>query len=307
MTAPRITLAVLAYNQSAFIDAAVRSAIGQECEPVEILLSDDASADDSFERMSALAQAYQGPHQVVVRRNPRNLGIGAHYNELVRAARGSLVITMAGDDISAPDRVARIASTWDESQGRLDLIASHLHDMTQDGGIAGVLRVDDLSRWHGASDWARQRPYVVGAAHAFTKRLFDTFGPLDDRITYEDQIITFRALMSGGAATIDLPLVNYRRGGVSARAHSPQVRRDRAAMLNARQLVENAQLLQDARTAGVLDIVGETLRQEQRRLHYFEQLLNAPDRGTRWRAFASAHDVPWGWRWRKFWFCIAPR
>jgi hypothetical protein len=146
----------------------------------------------------------------------------------------------------------------------------------------------------------------VGAAHAFTKRLFERFGPLDERITYEDQIITFRALLGGGAVTIDAPLVDYRRGGVSARAQSPQDRRARAAMLNMRQLVENAQLLHDAGTAGVLEVVGETLRKEQRRLHYFERLLNAPDRAARWRIFTGAHEVPWNWRWRKFWFCVAP-
>lgn len=307
MTPPRITLAVLAYNQSGFIDAAVRSALDQDCEPVEILLSDDASTDDSFERMSALARGYQGPHHVVVRRNSHNLGIGAHYNELVRAARGSLIITMAGDDISASDRVTRVTSAWDDSHGRLDLIASHLHDMTQDGHVCGVLRVDDLSQWRSASDWARKRPYVVGAAHAFTKRLFDRFGPLDERLTYEDQIITFRALLGGGAVTLDRPLVRYRRGGVSARAPSPQERRARAAMLNTRQLVENTQLLKDAARADVLGVVGDTLHKEHRRLDYFDRLLHAPDRRNRWRAFAGAHDVPWGWRWRKFWFCMASR
>ena len=45
---PRITLAVLAYNQSHFIEDAVRSALGQVCEPVEVLLSDDASPDTTF-------------------------------------------------------------------------------------------------------------------------------------------------------------------------------------------------------------------------------------------------------------------
>jgi len=107
---PRITLAVLAYNQSATIDTAVQSALGQQCEPVEVLLSDDASPDDTFDKMQAAASAYTGPHQVVVRRNARNLGIGEHYNEVMRAARGRLIVMMAGDDISTPDRVARTAA-----------------------------------------------------------------------------------------------------------------------------------------------------------------------------------------------------
>lgn len=307
MSPPRITLAVLAYNQAPCIDAAVGSALAQTCEPVEILLSDDGSTDDSFTRMSSLAARYRGPHQVVARRNEQNLGIGGHYNEIVRVARGSLIVTMAGDDISVPERVARIAAAWDERGGRVDLIASHLIDMTQEGQLAGILRVDDLSRWHGAADWARARPHVIGAAHAFTKRLFERFGPLDKRLSYEDQIMTFRALVSGGACTIDAPLVHYRRGGISARAPSSEARRARAATLNTRQLVENEQLLRDARTAGVLDDVGPALERNGARLRYFDRLLQAPDLPARLRTFASARGVPWGWRLRKFWFCVGPR
>ncbi len=52
---PRITLVVFAYNQSAMIDAAIDSALVQVCEPIEILLSDDASPDDTFARMQARA------------------------------------------------------------------------------------------------------------------------------------------------------------------------------------------------------------------------------------------------------------
>lgn len=303
--APRITLTVLAYNQSAYIEEAVRSALGQQCEPVEILLSDDASTDDTYARMSALAAAYQGPHTVILRRNERNLGIGGHYNSLVSAARGQLIVTMAGDDISTPDRVARIAAAWDQSARQLDLIASHLHDMTAEGNTAGTLRVDDLARWRSPADWVRQRPHVIGAAHAFTKRLFDRFGPLGDGVAYEDQIITFRALLSGGACTIDAPLVHYRRGGISARPSTAEARRARMALQNARHLAETEQLLRDAAAAQVLGVVGPALRHEQIKLRYFERLLSAASLAERLRTLAGAHDVPWGWRWRKFWSASA--
>jgi glycosyltransferase involved in cell wall biosynthesis len=307
VTAPRITLAVLAYNQSSCIEAAVGSALAQVCEPVEILLSDDASTDDSFARMAALAAGYRGPHQVSARRNERNLGVGGHYNEIVRLARGSLLVTMAGDDISVPQRVARIAAAWDDSGGRLDLIASHLLDMTPAGRLEGMLRVDDLSRWHGAADWARARPYVIGAAHAFTKRIFERFGPLDARLTYEDQVITFRALLSGGARTIDEPLVQYRRGGLSAGAPSRAERRAHAGTMNERQLIEHEQIERDARMAGMLDVVGPAIERNGKRLRYFDRLLAAPDLAARWRIFAASNEVPWGWRWRKFWASAGSR
>jgi hypothetical protein len=99
---------------------------------------------------------------------------------------------------------------------RADLIASDLQDLNAQGEGGETLRVDDLAQWRNASDWAAQRPYVVGAAQAFTRRLFTQFGPYLPNVVYEDQINTLRALLMGGALTIAEPLVQYRRGGASA-------------------------------------------------------------------------------------------
>ena len=55
---PRITLLVFAFNQSAMVEAAVRSCLAQESEPLEIVLSDDASTDDTFAVLQALAADY---------------------------------------------------------------------------------------------------------------------------------------------------------------------------------------------------------------------------------------------------------
>ena len=72
----RVTLAILAYNQEQFVDSAVRSALAQVCEPIEILVSDDCSSDGTFDRIQQLVGEYRGPHRAIARRNPENLGIG---------------------------------------------------------------------------------------------------------------------------------------------------------------------------------------------------------------------------------------
>jgi glycosyltransferase involved in cell wall biosynthesis len=305
---PRITLAVLAYRQEGFIEAAVRSVLAQECDPVEILLSDDASPDTTYEQMQALAEAYRGPHQLVLRRNPRNLGIGEHFNEVVRAARGQLIVMMAGDDLSLPDRVARIAAAWDASGQRLDLIASHLIDMDHDGTDLGVVKVDDLAQWRSVDDWAQRRPYIVGAAHAFTRRTFERFGPIGPQVSYEDQINVFRALCGGGACTLDIPLVRYRRGGVSGRMRDYSGEHFMA--WTRRQTVAHVALheqwLRDARTAGCERLVEQTTRREYKRALFLQDLLAAPDLAGRWRATSRHREVDFGWRLRKFAYLGVP-
>ena len=138
MTPPRITLILLAYNQQATARAAAESCLAQQCEPMEVVLSDDASTDATFAELQAAADAYRGSHQVRVRRSPVNLGIGAHYNALLRETSGELLVTAAGDDISLPQRVQRLAAAWDATGQRADLIASHFTDMDADGVWAQV-------------------------------------------------------------------------------------------------------------------------------------------------------------------------
>ena len=305
---PRITLVVLAYRQSTFIDAAVASALAQDCEPLEILLSDDCSPDRTHEQMAALAAVYRGPHEVVLRRNARNLGIGGHFNEVVCAARGELIVMMAGDDLSLPDRVARIAAAWDASGRTLDLIASHLVDMDHDGRNLGVLRVDDLARWRTVGDWARGRPYIVGAGHAFTRRLFERFGPLGPLVAYEDQINMLRALCGGGAGTIDAALVRYRRGGVSDRLRDFSGERFMAWMRRqtGKHVALHEQWLQDARRAGCEPLVEQATRREYRRELFLQALLAEPRLAGRWRATRAHREVALGWRLRKFAYLAWP-
>lgn len=301
MTSPRITLAVLAYNQSCFIDDAVRSALAQRCEPIEILLSDDASPDSTFQQMQALAQEYAGPHQVVVRRNETNLGIGGHFNALMEAARGELVVLMAGDDLSLPNRVALTAQAWDASQGRLDLIACDVIDMDRDGQDHGVIVTDDLAACDSAKSWALHRPYIVGAGHALTRRQFRHFGPLRAGVNLEDQVNTLRAVLLGGAITLRTPLVRYRRGGVSTRqqALTAQAYVELIKRQSARQVALYGQWLADAAKAGRANTIEGVFRREHHRERFIRSLLESPDFLGRLKATRQARSVALGWRVRK--------
>ena len=92
---------------------------------------------------------------------------------------------MAGDDISLPERIARTIQAWHDHGERPDLIAANVFDMTEDGHDVGIKQVDRLQEWRGVEHWAQRRPYVIGAAHAITRRLFDRFGPLANNVFHD--------------------------------------------------------------------------------------------------------------------------
>ena len=103
---PLATFALFAYNQEAFVGEAVRSALAQTYRPLEIILSDDASSDGTFEIMEAASKDCPADVRLILNRNDRNIGIGNHINKVVSMSGGEILVLAAGDDISLPHRTS---------------------------------------------------------------------------------------------------------------------------------------------------------------------------------------------------------
>lgn len=271
------TILFLAYNQQEFVAQAAQSCLAQVGEPLEIILSDDCSTDNTYAILQQVASQYAGPHQVVVRQNHKNLGIADHYNTLVELAQGQLFITAAGDDISYPERAQTLYKAWQASACKLDLIASYAHSITHDGQATGkTIKVDQLANWKNAADWCVKRPYVVGATHAFTKRIWTEFGPIASDIPYEDQIVALRALCLGGAQTLQKSLLDYRAGGVSS-SIAMQGKQQRLSVMQrryTRQRAVFAQIHKDLAHAGLAHLWRSKVKRYYSRAQTALQLID---------------------------------
>lgn len=295
---PRISLLVLTYNQATVVETAVQSCLAQVGEPLEIVLSDDASTDGTYALLLEMAAAYRGPHQVRVRRNPQNLGIGAHYNAAIEDSAGQLLVTAAGDDISLPHRVQTLAAAWDASGQKADLLASHLVDMSADGLDMGKIHVDDLARWKRPEDWVRKRPYVVGASHAFTRRLHERFGPIRADLPYEDQAMALRASCMGGGITVQEALVRYRRGGASAGTSqrlTVEANQKRLQTKHIRQHALYSQIRHDLLVVDREDLWAGRIRKKMHRSQLFLALQAARGWGPRLQVIALYPEAGQVW------------
>jgi glycosyltransferase involved in cell wall biosynthesis len=216
MNKPRVSLILFSYNQKNTILEAAKSCLSQDyLGELEILFSDDSSTDNTFDIIQNLKNEYLGKHHLFTHKNIKNLGIGAHYNQAIAMTSGELIFTAAGDDISALNRISSIVKAWLDDGKKADLITSDLQKIRTDGSNAEKIIVADLSFWDTPEKWIRKRPYVVGAAHAFTRRLHNQFGDFNPELIYEDQVMAFRASLAGGGLKIHEPLVMYREGGIS--------------------------------------------------------------------------------------------
>lgn len=211
----RASLVLLAYNHETFIREAVQSALRQEFDGLEIILSDDCSSDGTFEVMRELAESYRGPHVLRLNRNEENLGISAHYNKLFDMVSADIVHSFAGDDISLPHRVLRAY----ESMHRENALLVHADANTIDPEGNPVPSTYQNAAFFVTTDpvdVATSDALYLGATATFHKEIFRKYGPLPAKDVYEDLILGFRAALEARVTYVPEALVQYRSGvGIS--------------------------------------------------------------------------------------------
>ena len=214
---PLVTFAVKAYRQEKVVREAIESAFAQTYEPLEIILSDDCSPDGTFRVMEKMAATYDGPHRVILNRNPRNLGIAGHTRRIWELASGRLISGCAGDDIAEPDKVARLAGAWAAGDGRITAVHSRVTKIDAEGReIGGHAPLQSVIDDPSPLNLARSRINPIGATALYDReRLAARFGPLSEHALIEDGPLFFRAALLGEIAYVDAALVRYRVGGVS--------------------------------------------------------------------------------------------
>jgi glycosyltransferase involved in cell wall biosynthesis len=305
---PLVSMLLIAYRQAATIEAAIAGALAQTYRPLEIIVSDDASDDDTWQRVERAVAAYRGPHRLRSNRNPHNLGVGAHLSHLAQMAEGDLLFVAAGDDVSMPERCERVVQAWLADGRKVDLIASALIDVDDAGGAHGLIVPADLQSYRSLDDWVARPPFVVGAAQAWTRRLFESFAALPAGTVAEDLVMVFRAIGSGGAMTLREPLVRYRRGGISRRVrnwHAADVV-ERLLKNNRHALVETEQMLRDAEAMRANRNVKAMLEMTLARERFIAALFAADRLSARWHAVRAARVVPVAERLRLFVYAAAP-
>ena len=206
---PLVTFALVAYNQERYVRAAIEGAFSQTYEPLEIILSDDCSADRTFEIMQEMASSYDGRHTVWIRRNETNLGMAGHMNAVVNAASGELIAWAAGDDISMPHRVSLLSAPIIQDS---HVISAHssLIEIDTDGNQLGLRNFSVDRNELDFMKMIELEAGIISQTHIFRKIVFQKFGPLDVNLANETLAMTFRELCLGRIIFVDKPTIYYR-------------------------------------------------------------------------------------------------
>lgn len=215
---PLVSFFVLGYNQEDYIKSAIEGAFSQTYSPLEIVLSDDGSSDRTFEIMTEMASAYDGPHRIVLNKNSPNRGIVGNVNELMRLSTGEFVIKNDGDDVSTPDRAEKLVACWLASNRKSKLVFSATLSIDENGKVIEQQQSDKsipeiLREKPTALDIVSNDLHARGATTGWSRELYDIFGPILETAVVEDNVIPFRASLLGDISYVDEALVYHREGG----------------------------------------------------------------------------------------------
>lgn len=101
---PLVSVVMPVHNSAATLGPAVRSVLAQTHTDLELLITDDASSDDSMDLLKELARQDE---RVLVKAAPEQGGAGRARNLAMERARGSYVAFLDSDDLWLPAKLER--------------------------------------------------------------------------------------------------------------------------------------------------------------------------------------------------------
>jgi len=99
---PLVSIVIPTFNRAVWLRDCVRSALMQTYRHVEVVVSDNASTDET----QAVLAEFCDPRLRIIRQE-RNLGLMPNWNACLRAARGEYIVFLADDDRLAPTMLER--------------------------------------------------------------------------------------------------------------------------------------------------------------------------------------------------------
>jgi glycosyltransferase involved in cell wall biosynthesis len=210
---PRVSVVVPAYNSVAFIDATMRSILGQSFTELELVVSDHSSTDGTWEAL----QRFTADPRVRLSRLASGGGAAANWNAVTDVAAGEFIKLVCGDDLLSPDSLAEQVAALEAHPSAV--MAASPRDVIDAAGTP-VLRNRGLAGLRGEVNGAEaiRRTVLAGtnifgepASVLFRRAALVDAGGWDARFPYLIDEATYCAvLLQGSLVAVPRALASFR-------------------------------------------------------------------------------------------------
>ena len=193
---PLISLVVPAYNEGVVIQAAIRSLLLLDYPNYEILVIDDGSTDDTYEKALSVARE---PHAIPIRViTKRNGGKAEALNTGMTAARGEFILNMDGDSKLSSNTLRACIRHFDNP--KIGAVAGNVKVINRENiwsNIQALEYVEGLAMARKAQSFLRIVNIIPGPLGMFRKTVLQQVGGYDHDTFAEDCDLTLKMLMRG--------------------------------------------------------------------------------------------------------------
>jgi glycosyltransferase involved in cell wall biosynthesis len=213
---PAISVAIATFNRAALVERAIESALTQSRPPVEVIISDDASSDDTLHVVARMASV---DRRVKLLRQENNSGGVGNWNRVLEATHGDLIAWCSDDDCYRPGHLDASAA-YLAAHPEVALVHSGFVDWMEGEG----------SRTVGYRPLRARQPLVIDRGNLFRylvryynwpfhpstivmrRRVWDEMGPFDPSYALADTDWFVRVALR-------FPVAMLARYGVNNRRH----------------------------------------------------------------------------------------
>lgn len=180
-----VSICIPAYNSGRYIRETIESVRAQTYRELEILVVDDASADDTVAVVRKLQKA-DGRIRLIC--NDRNLGMVENWTKAITQSRGKYVKLLPADDLLYPDCIAQSVAVLKRHK-EVSLVVGRT-DLVNDAGekigryphppLSGIYDGDKMIKWSVLITQMYGNPVCA----LFRRADFDRFAAFDPKIPY---------------------------------------------------------------------------------------------------------------------------
>jgi len=204
---PLVSIIVTNYNYARYLRAAIDGALAQTYSPVEVIVVDDGSTDESRE----VIKSYEKRILPVIKANG---GHGSAVNAGFAASRGEIVMFLDADDELLPEAVDQVVKAWrpgvTKAQFQLELVDERgkplgLRVPPFDGFIPNGDIRDRIIRFG-------EYPTSPSSGNAYARAALSRLMPMDESIWFAnaEKSLVFLTPFFGDVVSLCAPLGRYR-------------------------------------------------------------------------------------------------
>ncbi|MBB6004457.1 glycosyltransferase [Arcicella rosea] len=181
---PIVTVIAICYNHSAFLLESLTSVVHQTYQAIQLIVVDDASEDDSQQKLLAFMQDYPSVQWIF---NEKNIGNCKSFNQALLLAKGKYIIDLSTDDVLEKTRIEKQVRYFESLSNSYGVVFSNAIFIDEQGKTLSTLYDKNQSIPEG-NIYSKliEQSFILPSTMMIKNEVLDSLNGYDETLSYED-------------------------------------------------------------------------------------------------------------------------